>query len=66
MRCNSRSVYSRQKMCIRDRLTGLYGLEVVGNASVKIVLEELLDRKEAVNDEYYTCLLYTASGMVHH
>jgi len=29
-------------------------LEVVGNASVKIVLEELLDRKEAVNDEYYT------------
>ena len=27
-------------------------LEVVGNASVKIVLEELLDRKEAVNDEY--------------
>ena len=31
-----------------------YGLEVVGNASVKIVLEELLDRKEAVNDEYYT------------
>lgn len=25
-----------------------------GNASVKIVLEELLDRKEAVNDEYYT------------
>ena len=32
----------------------MYGLEVVGNASVKIVLEELLDRKEAVNDEYYT------------
>lgn len=29
-------------------------MEVVGNASVKIVLEELLDRKEAVNDEYYT------------
>ena len=32
----------------------MYGLEVVENASVKIVLEELLDRKEAVNDEYYT------------
>ena len=39
---------------LKEKLTGLYGLEVVGNASVKIVLEELLDRKEAVNDEYYT------------
>ena len=39
---------------LKEELTGLYGLEVVGNASVKIVLEELLDRKEAVNDEYYT------------
>ena len=39
---------------LKEKLTGLYGLEVVGNASVKIVLEELPDRKEAVNDEYYT------------
>ena len=39
---------------LKEKLTGLYGLEVVKDASVKIVLEELPDRKEAVNDEYYT------------
>ena len=46
--------FTGEAKLLKEKLTGLYGLEVVGNASVKIVLEELLDRKEAVNDEYYT------------
>ena len=46
--------FAGEAKLLKEILTGLYGLEVVGNASVKIVLEELLDRKEAVNDEYYT------------
>lgn len=46
--------FAGEAKLLKEKLTGLYGLEVVGNASVKIVLEELLDRKEAVNDEYYT------------
>ena len=44
--------FAGEAKLLKEKLTGLYGLEVVGNASVKIVLEELLDRKEAVNDEY--------------
>lgn len=46
--------FAGEAKLLKEKLTGSYGLEVVGNASVKIVLEELLDRKEAVNDEYYT------------
>ena len=46
--------FAGEAKLLKEKLTGLYGLEVVGNASAKIVLEELLDRKEAVNDEYYT------------
>ncbi|GAB6868003.1 family 20 glycosylhydrolase [Bacteroides rodentium JCM 16496] len=46
--------FAGEAKLLKEKLTGLYGLEVVGNASVKIVLEELPDRKEAVNDEYYT------------
>ena len=46
--------FAGEAKLLKEKLTGLYGLEVVGNASVKIVLEELLDREEAVNDEYYT------------
>ena len=46
--------FAGEAKLLKEKLTGLYGLEVVENASVKIVLEELLDRKEAVNDEYYT------------
>lgn len=46
--------FAGEAKLLKEKLTGLYGLEVVGNAFVKIVLEELLDRKEAVNDEYYT------------
>ena len=43
--------FAGEAKLLKEKLTGLYGLEVVGNASVKIVLEELLDRKEAVNDD---------------
>ena len=39
---------------LKEKLAGLYGLEVVGDAPVKIVLESLPNRTEAVNDEYYT------------
>ncbi len=46
--------FAGEAKLLKEKLTGLYGLEVAENASVKIVLEELLDRKEAVNDEYYT------------
>lgn len=46
--------FAGEAKLLKEKLTGLYGLEVVGNASVKIVLEELPDREEAVNDEYYT------------
>lgn len=46
--------FAGEAKLLKEKLTGLYGLEVVKDASVKIVLEELPDRKEAVNDEYYT------------
>ena len=46
--------FAGEAKLLKEKLTGLYGLEVVRNASVKIVLEELPDSKEAVNDEYYT------------
>ena len=46
--------FAGEAKLLKEKLTGLYGLEVVEGASVKIVLEELPDRKEAVNDEYYT------------
>lgn len=39
--------FAGEAKLLKEKLTGLYGLEVVGNASVKIVLEELLDRKES-------------------
>lgn len=39
---------------LKEKLAGLYGLEVAEGAPVTIALESLSDKKEAVNDEYYT------------
>lgn len=46
--------FAGEARLLKEKLAGLYGLEVVGDAPVKIVLESLPDGTEAVNDEYYT------------
>lgn len=39
---------------LKEKLVGVYGLEVAETAPVTISLEALADKKAAVNDEYYT------------
>ena len=46
--------YAVEAKLLKEKLVGIYGLEVVETAPVTIVLEPLADKKEAVNDEYYT------------
>lgn len=38
---------------LKEKLTGLYGLEVAPEAPLTIVLEYLFDKNKAVNEEYY-------------
>lgn len=45
--------FSVEAGLLKDKLTGVYGLEVTETAPVSIVLEPLADKEEAVNDEYY-------------
>ena len=45
--------FSGEAKLLKEKLPG-YGLEVVDNARVTIVLETLADKEEAINDEYYT------------
>lgn len=47
---------------LKEKLTGLYGLEVADDAPVKIVLEPLAAKEAAVNDEYYT--MHIGDGLV--
>lgn len=45
--------YAGEARLLKEKLAVLYGLEVVEDAPVKIVLEALSDNDEAMNDEYY-------------
>ena len=46
--------FAGEARLLKEKLSGLYGLDVMDDAPVKIVLEPLADKHEAVNDEYYT------------
>ncbi|WP_300699601.1 family 20 glycosylhydrolase [Bacteroides sp.] len=46
--------FANEAKLLKENLSGLYALEVAENAPVTIVLKPLADKKEAVNDEYYT------------
>ena len=45
--------FSDEAKLLKEKLSD-YGLEVADSARVTIVLESLADKKEAINDEYYT------------
>ena len=45
--------FSGEAKLLKEKLSD-YGLEVADSARVTIVLESLADKKEAINDEYYT------------
>lgn len=46
--------YAVEAALLKEKLTNIYGLEVAEMAPVTIALQPLADKKEAVNDEYYT------------
>lgn len=46
--------FSVEASLLKEKLAGVYGMEVTEKAPVTIVLEPLADKEEAVNDEYYT------------
>ena len=46
--------FAGEAKLLKEKLTGMYGIGVAEKAPVTIVLEPLADKKEAVNDEYYT------------
>ncbi len=46
--------FAGEAKLLKEKLTGMYGIGVTEKAPVTIVLEPLVDKKEAVNDEYYT------------
>lgn len=50
----SPSDYANEASLLKDKLSGVYGIEVADKAPITIVLETLADKKAAVNDEYYT------------
>jgi len=54
--------YAVEAALLKEKLTHVYGLEVAETAPVTIALEPLADRKEAVNEEYYT--LRIADGQI--
>ena len=45
--------YAVEARLLKEKLSALYGLEVVDKAPVTIALETLADKAKAVNDEYY-------------
>lgn len=46
--------FAGEAKLLKEKLSGAYGLQVVDKAPVTIALKPLADKKEAVNDEYYT------------
>ncbi|WP_418696200.1 family 20 glycosylhydrolase [Bacteroides sp.] len=46
--------FAGEAKLLKEKLAGVYGLKVAEGAPVTIVLEALADKKQAVNDEYYT------------
>lgn len=46
--------YAGEARLLKEKLSGVYGLDVAEQAPVTISLEPLANKKEAVNDEYYT------------
>ena len=49
--------YAVEARLLKEKLSALYGLEVVDKASVTIALETLADKAKAVNDEYYDMVI---------
>ena len=45
--------FANEGKLLKEKLTAWYGLEVVSEAPVTIVMDYLSDRKKAVNEEYY-------------
>ncbi len=46
--------FAGEARLLKEKLSALYGIEAADDAPVTIALEALADKKEAVNDEYYT------------
>ena len=49
--------YAGEAKLLKEKLSALYGLEIVGQAPVTIALEILADKAKAVNDEYYDMVI---------
>lgn len=49
--------YAAEARLLKEKLSALYGLEVVDKAPVTIALETLADKAKAVNDEYYDLVI---------
>lgn len=49
--------YAVEARLLKEKLSALYGLEVVDKAPVTIALETLADKAKAVNDEYYDMVI---------
>ena len=49
--------YAGEARLLKEKLSALYGLEIVGQAPVTIALETLADKAKAVNDEYYDMVI---------
>lgn len=49
--------YAGEAKLLKEKLSALYGLEIVGQAPVTIALETLADKAKAVNDEYYDMVI---------
>ena len=49
--------YAVEARLLKEKLSALYGLEVVDKAPVTIALETLTDKAKAVNDEYYDLVI---------
>ena len=49
--------YAGEAKLLKEKLSALYGLEIVGQAPVTIALETLADKAKAVNDEYYDLVI---------
>lgn len=49
--------YAGEAKLLKEKLSALYGLEIVGQAPVTIALETLADKAKAVNDEYYDVVI---------
>lgn len=49
--------YAGEARLLKEKLSALYGLEIVDQAPVAIALETLADKAKAVNDEYYDMVI---------